>query len=349
MPELESSFFGHGAILEGFRQCVARGRLGSSYLFVGPPGVGKKTFALRLAQGLLCENAASPVDPCQECAECHRIRAASHPDVVVIERPRDRAFIPLELLVGDRDHRSTEGFCHWVSLAPQSNRYKVGIIDDADYLNTEGANSLLKTLEEPPSRSVLILIATSEQRQLPTIRSRCQIVRFGGLREADLSRLLLQHGFCSDVEQAQLAAAAAEGSLEMAHFACDSDWSDMRDQVWSGLAGLPHSRWELVEQIQQYLDAAGSESSEKRRAVRNVLNWSVQFWRAALRASQHSIAAESPPALAELVSNTARRMGAVDALSNCLERSIDGLAQIDNNVIVAGFIDVWIDDLAQCL
>ena len=110
IPELESAFLGHAPILEGFRQCVARGRLGSSYLFVGPPGVGKKTLALRLAQGLLCTNAASPVDPCQKCAECQRIRAESHPDVLVIERPRDRAFIPLELLVGDRDHRSTEGF-----------------------------------------------------------------------------------------------------------------------------------------------------------------------------------------------------------------------------------------------
>ena len=132
----------------------------------------------------------------------------------------------------------------------------------------------------------------------------------------------------------------------MAHYACDSDWSDMRDRTWRGLAGLPQSRWELVEHIQQYLDAAGSESSEKRRAVRNVLNWSVQFWRAALRNSQQNLATDSPSVLTEIVLSSTLRAETPDALSNCLERSIDGLAQIDNNVIVAGFIDAWVDDLA---
>ena len=77
-----------------------------------------------------------------------------------------------------------EGLCHDIALKPFRGGRKIAIIDDADYLNQEGANCLLKTLEEPPEKSVIILIGTSQQRQLPTIRSRCQIVRFAPLSTA---------------------------------------------------------------------------------------------------------------------------------------------------------------------
>ena len=94
-----------------------------------------------------------------------------------------------------------EGLCYDIALKPYSGRRKVAIIDDADYLNKEGANCLLKTLEEPPPKSLLILIGTSEQRQLPTIRSRCQIVRFQPLPEQDVAELLLATGACEDAER----------------------------------------------------------------------------------------------------------------------------------------------------
>src|SRR4029078_2428636 len=101
-----------------------------------------------------------------------------------------------------------------IALKPYSGRRKVAIIDDADYLNKEGANCLLKTLEEPPPDSLLILIGTSEQRQLPTIRSRCQIVRFQPRAEGDVAELLVAHGLCADPAIARAAAAHADGSLE---------------------------------------------------------------------------------------------------------------------------------------
>jgi len=345
----ETGFLGHTAIVNRFRDCIGRGRLGSSYLFVGPPGVGKRTFALRLAQGLLCEKEEErgPVAPCQVCPTCAQVAAEAHPDVMVVARPRDRAFIPLELLIGDREHRASEGFCHWVAMTPFSGRFKVGVIDDADYLNPEGANCLLKTLEEPPSRSILILIATSEHRQLPTIRSRCQIIRFGGLSEVDLATLLLRHGHCADADQAHQAATAANGSLDTALHACDPDWSTMRDRVWQGLAGLPAARWDLVELIQQYLDASGSETSEKRHVMRTVLLWSIQYWRSALRFHEGSLPDDTPVPLAELLRRSASAAPGCDHLADCLERSLDGVAQVDNNVILAEFIDAWVDDLAN--
>jgi hypothetical protein len=177
------SLYGHDRAIEQFRRAVRRGRLASTFLLVGPDGVGKRTFALKLAQSLLCERTPeAELGGCGVCPACQQVAALTHPDVRLVAKPADRSFIPIELFIGDREHRLREGLCHDIALKPFRGGRKVAIIDDADCLNQEGANCLLKTLEEPPPRSVLMLIGTSEQRQLPTIRSRCQIVRFLPLR-----------------------------------------------------------------------------------------------------------------------------------------------------------------------
>ena len=157
----------------------ARGRLASSFLFAGPAGIGKRTFALKLAQAMLCQTRPEEaLDPCGTCPSCAQVAAGTHPDLDVVAKPDDKSFIPLELLIGEREHRRREGLCHNIGLKPFLGGRKIAVIDDADYLNAEGANALLKTLEEPPPRSVLILIGTTPAKQLPTIRSRCQLIRF---------------------------------------------------------------------------------------------------------------------------------------------------------------------------
>ena len=342
-----SRFRGHGEILDRFRACVSRGRLGNAYLFVGPEGVGKRTLALRLAQGLLCERPqGSVVDPCQICGPCQQVHVNSHPDVLVVSRPSHRAFIPLEMLVGDREHRSETGFCHWVALTPHAGRRKVGIIDDADYLNVEGANSLLKTLEEPPPRSILILIATSEHRQLPTIRSRCQIIRFGPLSPEDVAELLLSEGCCTDRAAAERAARYAEGSLQRARSACHPEWSAFRDNLWQQWSELPASRWSVTESVNDYLNTFGSETADKRRGLRMVLEWSIQFWRAVLLAS-----AQAPHAVDQTLALGVRKAltqaGAADLAEHRLERCLTALPQVDANVMLAGLVEAWVDDIAE--
>src|SRR3954465_7051065 len=213
---------GHDCVVEKFRRAVAKGRLPSTFLFVGPPGIGKRTFALKLAQGLLCERVPEErLEPCGQCPSRHQVASLNHPDVDVIAKSSDKAFIPVELLIGDLEHRMRAGLCYNIALKPYSGRRKVAIIDDADYLNKEGANCLLKTLEEPPPNSVLILIGTSEQRQLPTIRSRCQIVRFQPLTESDVAELLIEQRRCDDPALARAAAAHSHGSLQRASLWCE--------------------------------------------------------------------------------------------------------------------------------
>src|SRR5206468_4267989 len=135
---------------------------------------------------------------------------------------------------------------------------------DADYLNKEGANCLLKTLEEPPPNSVLILIGTSEQRQLPTIRSRCQIVCFQPLADSDVAELLVEKGLCADPAAARAAAAHSQGSLERAVWWTDASVLDFRAELLRLLRQPEIELQPAAKMIGQFVEEAGKESALKR-------------------------------------------------------------------------------------
>ncbi len=127
---------GHRDMVERFRASARRGRLASTYLFVGPEGIGKRTFALQLAKSLLCETRSEiDLDPCETCPACQQVAAKTHPDLILVSKPRDKKFIPVETFIGDREHRRQQGLCHDIGLKPFRGGRKFAIIDDADYLN----------------------------------------------------------------------------------------------------------------------------------------------------------------------------------------------------------------------
>jgi DNA polymerase III subunit delta' len=338
---------GHDAVVEKFRRAIGKRRLASTFLFVGPPGIGKKTFALKLAQGLLCERMPEErLDPCGECPSCHQVLSLNHPDVELVTKPADKAFIPLEQLIGDAEHRMREGLCYHIALKPYSGRRKVAIIDDADYLNKEGANCLLKTLEEPPPRSLLILIGTSEQRQLPTIRSRCQIVRFRPLPEADVEELLVESGL-SDAAQARTAAAHSKGSMERAALWCDSRLVEFRRDLLTLLSKAEIDIQSAAKQISQFVDEAGKESAAKRQRMRLTLSLAEEFFRAALLARE-SGRQPTDADLAAAVSRALRWMPPELPLAK-LDVCLNAYGHIDANVNQAIFIEWWLDDLFHSL
>ena len=341
------SIRGHDAIAERFRQALARGRLASTFLFVGPAGIGKRAFALQLAQGLLCERAAEErLDPCGQCRSCHQVLAGSHPDVELIGKPADKSFIPVELLIGDKEHRMQEGLLYNISRKPYSGRHKVAILDDADYLNKEGANCLLKTLEEPPPKSLLILLGTSEQRQLPTIRSRCQIVRFQPLAESDVAELLLERRLCDDPATARRAAARSGGSLQLAQLWCDERMAEFRGQLLGLLSRGDFDPLAAAKLIGQFADDAGKESALKRERLRLAVSLAEEFYRAALL----SITAGRTPADAELaaaVKEAASWLPGDEAAAACLDFCLDAYGYIDANVNQAVFIEWWLDELGS--
>lgn len=149
-----------------FRNVVSSNRLAHAYLFLGPEGVGKTLLAKNLAKFVNCENPSG--DCCDNCASCRKTDNNNHPDVHWIEPERTKNISIEEVRLLRKE----------VSLKAYEGRYKVFIILEADSMTMEAANSLLKVLEEPPEASLIILISTNISGILPTITSRCQLIKF---------------------------------------------------------------------------------------------------------------------------------------------------------------------------
>src|SRR5262245_57514430 len=212
---------GHGPLRDLLARAIARGTLPPSLLFDGPEGVGKRLTALALAQALNCErprDTDGSHDACGECAACRRILRGVHADVLVIE-PADTGIIRLDQ-VRDAIDRA--------AYRPFEGRRRVVVVDGADALNVEAQNALLKTLEEPPPASVFVLITDRPDLLLPTVRSRCQRLRFGPLAAADVSEALVRdHGVAP--ADAHAAAAASGGSIGRALESSADEAMDARD------------------------------------------------------------------------------------------------------------------------
>ena len=193
-----SRVVGHDRAKEQVASAARRGRLAQAYLLAGPQGVGKRTFARNLAQALLCESPSESFDGCNRCPACQQVMAETHPQFHVLRTPADKSELPVEL---------ARAFTAKLYQTPSRVPRTVGYIQDSDDLNASSANSLLKALEEPPAGTVLLLRTSDPERQLPTIRSRCQTLTFGPLRDAEVAEVLTRTGLNAG-EAARLAALA---------------------------------------------------------------------------------------------------------------------------------------------
>ncbi|MBW3597019.1 MAG: DNA polymerase III subunit delta' [Planctomycetes bacterium] len=339
---------GHDAIVDRFRRGLAGGRLPSTFLFVGPAGVGKRAFAIKLAQTLLCEvNPPELIDPCGECPGCKQVLAGSHPDLAIVGREEDSAVLKVEQFIGDREHRMQEGLVPWVSLKPTRGTRKIAIVDDADLFNQESANCLLKTLEEPPPGSMLILIGTSEQRQLPTIRSRCQIVRFRPLPDETVARLLLETGAVADSFEAERLAALSGGGLRQAIALADPELMEFRRHLLSHLGRPGWNSVALGKSIHAFVEAAGKEAPPRRERLRSIIGFCADFYRQLMARLSGAVPAGDPQ-LREAVEGAASAWPGDAALAaDRLERCLDALAHVDANAHLVTVTEAWIDDLAH--
>lgn len=315
---------GHDDVVERFRRTLAAGRLASTYLFVGPPGVGKRRFAVELAHSLLCtESPDSALEPCGRCESCRLFAAGNHPDFEIVGLPPDKSTLPISLFIGDDEHRNKVGLCHDISLKPFFGRRKIAVVDDADHFGIASANCLLKTLEEPPPSALLILIGTSPARQLPTIRSRSQIVRFAPLEQKRVENILIETG--TDPNQAARAAELCEGSVERARAISDPALTEFRQLLIRELAAPVLESVRLARSVQAFVDEAGKEASLRRDRLRIVIGFAVDHFRSQLRVSSNT-AADS----------------AIYALDACLRT----LEYIDRNANLATVIQNWCEELA---
>lgn len=275
---------GHDNVVEQFRRTLLANRLASTYLFVGPTGIGKRRFALELAHSLLCTSTAeNELAPCGSCDSCRAFATGNHPDIDVVGLRPEKAELAISQFVGFDEILKQDALCHRIALKPFFGKRRIAIVNDADHLNEHSANALLKTLEEPPQSSLMILIGTSPSRQLPTIRSRSQVVWFRPLENESLAQVLLDEGVVAERDAALQIASLCDGSVERAKQLADPAISDFRLQLIATLAAPRIDGVRLARAIQSFVDEAGKETAQKRDRLKCVASFAIDFYRVRLR------------------------------------------------------------------
>jgi len=209
------SVVGHRWAIELLERGCAEGHLSHAYLFVGPPRIGKTTVALYLAQTLNCLD--PQVRPCGRCRSCQKVQRGVHPDVRVLDEPASSIRI---------EH--IRELQREMALSPFEGRWRVSVLCDFQRATPEAANCLLKTLEEPPPKAVMVLTAVEAQALLPTIISRCQVFQLRPLPVEEV-RQALQSDLKLESPRAELLARLSEGRVGWA-IAASADETLLRDR-----------------------------------------------------------------------------------------------------------------------
>lgn len=323
------------------------GRPHHGLMFEGPAGVGKFRCAVGLARVLLCLNAPAdrPAEACGQCRSCVLLRGsteeagAAHPDLHVVAkelsrfsddaqtRNRKLTSIPVEVL---REH-----LLEPAHRSAQLGERKVFVLDEAELLNPAGQNVLLKTLEEPPPGTFLILVTSSGERLLPTVRSRCQRVGFQPLPPGVVDAWMAEHHATLDAPTRGWVTRFADGSLGRARLALDRGlvgWSDRLGPLLSAAAAgraVPELSDAANEAIKAFAEQTVKEQPQasKEAANRQAASLLAHLFaieaRAGLEAAARGCPADDPLANEERVAAPLAAIEAVDVFRQRLESSVN--------------------------
>ena len=253
---------GHEWAVDMLKKHVVNGTTRHAYLFSGPPGLGRRTLALRFAQALNCQTPTSAGIPCGQCRDCRQIAAMQHADLTIIQADSEGGTLKVDQI---REARRT------LTLKPYQSKYRVSIFLRFQEANDSASNALLKTLEEAPSYAVLILTADNPEQLLPTIVSRCEVLRLRPLSIDEVQKALVSRGI--ENGRARLIAHISGGRFGYALRLTENDslLEKREERLNELLTLLPASR--VVKFA--YADKLSKDKDSMRQAI---LFW-LSYWR----------------------------------------------------------------------
>ena len=254
-----SEIVGHEQIKEHMQAAIRDKKPFHAYLFQGEEGVGKEALARTFAAGLQCQSESTD-KPCKECVSCRQMESGNQPDVIWVTR--EKASLGVDEI--------REQLCNTMDIKPFSSPYKIYLVPEAEKMTEAAQNALLKTIEEPPSYAVIILMTSNISALLPTIQSRCLTMEFRPLSTAVVESYVKEHCQVPDY-QARASAAFAQGNLGKAmRYAKSEDFIERKDHIISLLRHV--EQMDLSEMLAVIKDL-GTRKDEVRDYIDLMVLW----------------------------------------------------------------------------
>ncbi|MBN2047130.1 MAG: DNA polymerase III subunit delta' [Anaerolineaceae bacterium] len=333
---MDWNVFGHDWAVRMLQQHLDQGNMRHAYLLTGPDGVGRRTLALRFAQAMNCLSPLVDGGPCGECRICRQTIHMQHPDLSILESGEDSRSIKVEQI------RELQ---HMLSLTPFEAKYRVGLLLNFEEATESAQNALLKTLEEAPARVVLIITADVLENLLPTIVSRCEILRLRPMN-VDVLADLLREEFQYPAAESRILAHVSGGRLGTAlNFHQEPRLLERRKQWLDDL--ISHFGSNLVERF-QYAEKHfhARDLNIDRANLADACEVWLSFWRDVLvraEGTQFSVLNLDYEAAIDQVVEQVGPMTAREQVSNLLE----ALGRIEANVNVWMLAEVLLMDLPR--